>query len=281
MPTPVAWKLPPGTAPRAVGLAMLTATALFFGRHGEGAHEDPRIVDLDRSADVDAVPGEDDPPRRSRAFRRPDAPSDAAPGADRPRVRARERIPANATVEGRRISRAIVSNPDGRTRRLPRWVPYVNVVARPLLAAGVPMGPTCSLRFAAGRPAGREQRPSRCARTESGGASSARSVRLTGCATCELPAARRSRLAAGERTSLSSSSGQQRPPDSSATCSRPTPVDHALATGSFETSTRSTMTIRSKLPGADPSSRSTPPLLQRAPVRSAEPVGTSMANATA
>jgi deazaflavin-dependent oxidoreductase (nitroreductase family) len=47
-----------------------------------------------------------------------------------------------------------VSNPDGRTRRLPRWVPYVNVVARPLLAAGVPMGPDVLLTVR-GRKTGR------------------------------------------------------------------------------------------------------------------------------
>jgi hypothetical protein len=27
--------------------------------------------------------------------------------------------------------------------RMPAWVPYVNVLARRLLAVGVPMGPTC------------------------------------------------------------------------------------------------------------------------------------------
>jgi deazaflavin-dependent oxidoreductase (nitroreductase family) len=30
---------------------------------------------------------------------------------------------------------------DSRRRSLPRWVPYFNAVARPLLAIGVPMGP--------------------------------------------------------------------------------------------------------------------------------------------
>ena len=30
---------------------------------------------------------------------------------------------------------------DPSTFQIPRWVPYVNVIARPLLAAGVPMGP--------------------------------------------------------------------------------------------------------------------------------------------
>jgi deazaflavin-dependent oxidoreductase (nitroreductase family) len=47
-----------------------------------------------------------------------------------------------------------VSNPDGPTVRLPRWVPYFNVVARPLLAAGVPMGPDVLLTVR-GRKTGR------------------------------------------------------------------------------------------------------------------------------
>jgi deazaflavin-dependent oxidoreductase (nitroreductase family) len=29
----------------------------------------------------------------------------------------------------------------GSSRQLPRWVPYFNAIARPLLTAGVPMGP--------------------------------------------------------------------------------------------------------------------------------------------
>jgi deazaflavin-dependent oxidoreductase (nitroreductase family) len=43
---------------------------------------------------------------------------------------------------------------DPLARRVPRWVPYFNVIARPLLAAGVPMGPEVLLTIR-GRTSGR------------------------------------------------------------------------------------------------------------------------------
>jgi deazaflavin-dependent oxidoreductase (nitroreductase family) len=157
-----------------------------------------------------------------------------------------------------------VSNPDAPTRRLPGWVPYVNFVARPLLAAGVPMGPDVLLTVR-GRKTGRP-RTTPITLCENGGRRGFFSPFGETHWVRNLRAAGRAAISVG-RCREDVTVVELGPTDAAGFIRdvlAPMPGDHALATGSFETSTRSTMTIRSKLRVAGPSSKSTPLLPQGA-----------------